>query len=250
MTRKIIIMLLTFTLILSNLCVVFASENSPFFVDGDNDEPSKNVVDLSNYRNNNRLQSYNSNLKTLSEKDLQIIAPLSNKTLPKRAGRINLTLFTQETNYYCGPATVKQTIHFINGSSENQSTIASDIGTTSDGSALEPMVNYINDRKSYGLDYTIYQNPSMEQIQNIVNYCVEKNLPAICRLRFEKGGNWAYRTNGHYLNANGYIEYGEEILLTDPNIKRVNSSSTGSYYVTINELYKATQNHPQKQMAV
>ena len=47
-----------------------------------------------------------------------------------------------------------------------------------------------------------------------------------------------------------WIKVYNNIEKFNPNIKRVNSSSTGSYYVTINELYKATQNHPQKQMAV
>jgi len=52
------------------------------------------------------------------------------------------------------------------------------------------------------------------------------------------------------MNANGYKDYGEYIYVTDPNIKRVDPSSNGSYYVHVNSLYYATHNHFAQEMAV
>lgn len=55
-----------------------------------------------------------------------------------------MSVCTQENGYYCGPATVQQTLKRINGSAPSQSTIASGIGTTTAGSNLASMVSYIN----------------------------------------------------------------------------------------------------------
>lgn len=51
------------------------------------------------------------------------------------------------------------------------------------------------------------------------------------------------------MNANGCDNYGNKIYVTDPNIQRVDKNASGSYYVTIDELYNATVNHFAQQMA-
>lgn len=110
------------------------------------------------------------------------------------------------------------------------------------------MVNYINDHKS-GERYVIIDNPTKSRILGMVEYGVDYGQPVIGRLKFSKGGSWDYSTNGHFLNANGYTTDGEEIVLTDPNIKRVNPSAGGNYWVTLDELYQATDDHFADEMA-
>ncbi|MCQ4935561.1 MULTISPECIES: C39 family peptidase [Anaerotignum] len=164
-------------------------------------------------------------------------------------GALGVKVFTQEEEYYCGPATVKQTLHYINGYSSSQKSIANAIGTTPAGSNLEPMVEYINDNKDYGSTYVIISQPSKSKILRMVEYAVDHETPVVCRLRFKRTGSWEYKTNGHFLNANGFNSYGDEILLTDPNIKNVRPSAGGSYWVTLNELYNATNDHFAQEMA-
>ena len=71
--------------------------------------------------------------------------------------------YKQENGYYCGPATCKQTIKYINGSAKSQSAIAKSIGTTSAGSALPNMKNYVN--KTTGKGYAIVTNPSKAKVK-------------------------------------------------------------------------------------
>ncbi|WP_312044741.1 C39 family peptidase [Anaerotignum sp.] len=164
-------------------------------------------------------------------------------------GALGVKVFTQENGHFCGPATVKQTLHYINGYSSSQDSIARAIGTTDDGSDLEPMVDYINDHKDYGSTYVIISQPSKSKILRMVEYAVDHGTPVVCRLKFKKTGSWEYKTNGHFLNANGYNSYGDEILLTDPYIKRVKPSAGGSYWVSLSDLYRATNDHFAQEMA-
>ena len=61
--------------------------------------------------------------------------------------------------------------------------------------------------------------------------------------------DWRYSTNGHYMNANGYTNYGQRICVTDPYIKWIDASEPGSYWVTSRELYDATHSHFAQEMA-
>ena len=51
------------------------------------------------------------------------------------------------------------------------------------------------------------------------------------------------------MNATGYDNYGNLIYVTDPNIQNVIKNHSGSYWVSIAELYNATTNHFAQQMA-
>lgn len=83
----------------------------------------------------------------------------------------------------------------------------------------------------------------------MVNSGITWKHPDICRLKFEADGkNWRYDTDGHFMNANGYDNYGNRIYVTDPNIQRVQKDYIESYYVILNALYNATTNHFAQQM--
>lgn len=164
------------------------------------------------------------------------------------SGQIDLWASKQTESYYWGPIPVKQTLQCINGSSSTQSYYAEKIGTTTAGSDLAPMVNYINTQIG-NKRYIIMENPNVAAWQNYVNYAVANRMPNICRLRFTANGWWEYSTKVHYLNTGGWTDYGAYIYLTDPNIKNVIPGHSGRYYTHVNELYFATQNHPRKQIA-
>lgn len=213
---------------------VLADAYDPYFVNGDNGNlsVSKDVVVVDG---RNLLET-----------------GISTAALSQKSRTLNVPVCKQENGYYCGPATVKQTLTCINNTAPSQSVIASAIGTTSAGSDLSSMVKYINNNIPIDEEkeaYIIVQNPSRSNIQGMVNHGITWKQPVICRLCFEKGGSWIYTTAGHFMNANGYDNYGNLIYVTDPNVQRVNSNLSGSYYVTIDELYNATANHFAQQMA-
>jgi len=228
----------------------FEVKRSSLFINGDSGELSdsalsdedifKMIETLDSARARNNIDSHIlGKLKAVSE--------ASKSMLTKKNQVLGVKLFTQDTSYYCGPATVKQTLHYINGSSPSQSTIASGIGTTTAGSALQPMVNYINSR--INSRYVIVSKPSKNRILQMVEYGVDNYMPVICRLKFSRGGSWKYTTGGHFLNAHGYNSYGDEIVLTDPYIQWIDSSAGGSYWVSLTELHTATQSHFAQEMA-
>jgi len=158
------------------------------------------------------------------------------------SGSLSVPYYKQEKSYWCGPATTKQTIQLIKGSSSSQTSIASAIGTTSAGSVLSSMVKYVNANQSKH-KYLVINSPSESLIQSIAEYGVRNKAPAMGRLKIAKGGNWTYNSAGHYMNMSGYRNYGKEIRVTDPYIGWVNASSGGSYYVTSKEFHTATKNH-------
>lgn len=164
------------------------------------------------------------------------------------SGYISVPYFKQEKNYWCGPATTKQTLQYISGSSSSQAVIAKAIGTTTDGSNLSDMVSYLNNNQS-NKNYVIVTDPSEDLIQGIAKVIVDDQAPAIGRLAFKKGGNWEYSTRGHYLNITGYSNGGSSIRVTDPYIGWISPSSSGSYYVTSNEVYIATKDHFARQIS-
>ena len=164
------------------------------------------------------------------------------------SGTIAVPYYKQENSYYCGPATTRQTVSFIKGSASSQSVIASAIGTTTAGSDLTPMKNYLNSVQSRNA-YVITTSPSESYIQFIAEYGVTESAPPMARLKIVKGGNWLYPSAGHFMNVSGYKSYGSSIRVTDPYIGWVVAGHVGSYYVTSAELYTATATHFAHQMS-
>ena len=255
--KKIISVLLTLSLCLSTSMVALADTNAnyngPLFINGDSGQLSENAIDISDLAKAKQKIIKNKSFSSLEKQTVldklsifETGSPM--KVLPNASGSITVSVCTQETSYYCGPATVQQTLKYINGSAASQTSIANSIGTTTAGSALSPMVTYTNNNQSRNT-YIIIYDPNVQQIQNMVSYAVSYRAPVMCRLKFTQGGNWPYSTNGHFMNANGYHTYGDYILVTDPNIKNVNPSASGSYYVHVNELYYATHNHFAQEMS-
>lgn len=161
---------------------------------------------------------------------------------PIYAATLSVPYFKQEQRYYCGPATTKQSMHYLIKSSPSQASIASDLGTTTDGTDGLQIVKYLNNNTSY--HYIVSSGSDKESMRmNIFYAMTETKAPPVLRLKFSQGGSWRYSTNGHFMNASGINDGGSRIRVTDPFIGWIDPSSTGSYYVTMDELHLATTNH-------
>lgn len=165
---------------------------------------------------------------------------------------LDVTVYKQEEKYYCGPATTKQTMKFLTGSADSQSTIAKALGTTTEGTDGLRIVSYLNSKQSK-VRYTVQTNPSVDQLKSwqqsgfnriYMGGNMYTNLkPHIARVKLAQGQDWAYSTNGHFFNVTGYSANQAKTRISDPNIQRVQPSSTGHYLVTYTALYNATKNH-------
>lgn len=213
------------TVATTNTTTLSDAENTdPWYIDGDNDEPSPGAI----------------NLEEID--DITKLFPFTRAGVPDYCV-MSVPVCKQATSYYCGPATVQQLIRLFGKDYDTtQDDIAKSIGTTSAGSSLKPMVDYIRD-SGYAV-YRILSKPSLDDLQRLIGTNISGlYTPPIGRIRFDKGGNWSYSTNGHFLNVSGY-DYTDKnnckVRLTDPNIQRVIPSSNGEYWVTLEEFYQAT----------
>ncbi len=161
---------------------------------------------------------------------------------------LTVPYFKQDNEYYCGPATAKQTITYFNGTAESQSEIWPQIkyidpnnedSQATDGDKLRIYVNDKQDEHIYGL---VYPSDATDMATDIFND-LNSGAPMILWVKVTAGGNWKYNTvGGHFLNASGINTGGTLVQVTDPYIEYANlpNYSTGKYWVTIEEAYSAT----------
>lgn len=163
--------------------------------------------------------------------------------------------FRQDEDWFCGPATTKQTIHFLTGSSEDQGSIAEDLGTTLGGTIGANIVTYLNARQN--AVYYVTATPASDQAMQDRLYDGLSNYHSvpILRLRMTVAQGWPYGvTTGHFLNVSGFYSgtwsnVGAcQYEVTDPYIEyKVPAETDGKYRVTSTAAYAATMNHPQQE---
>lgn len=155
--------------------------------------------------------------------------------------------FKQETEYWCGPATVQQIVYHATMGiyAPTQAEVAADIGTTKSGSSSTRMAKWLAD---HGIQYTSVPVKNMT-VEDLVDY-VFRDIATYERPTFgavaipddavskadghEPG--WLFPTNGHFLNISQvfYIESNLSkslFYLSDPYIEWVDEDKTG-YFVT------------------
>ena len=246
--RKLIGILLLCAVVWGVAGVAYAADSTDevgetSYVDGDADNPSESAIDFSQ----------------LSE--TQKPFNRARRDQFPASHLIDVPLCTQETRYYCGPATVQQVMKLNMGTTftATQDEIADDIGTTSAGSDLDPMVEYISNKTDIGYrGYTIAYMPSIDDMQYMIGSTTFFFHGApIARIVFDREGSWPYSSGGHFLNVSGY-DYGNmsnpesssnEVRLTDPFIKWIDPTSNGTYWVELNELHTATMDSYSKEFA-
>ncbi|MCL2089356.1 MAG: hypothetical protein FWH14_07730 [Oscillospiraceae bacterium] len=152
----------------------------------------------------------------------------------------NIPHFVQENNWYCGPATTKQSIHYLNSSSASQQSIAAAIGTTqSSGSSLVNMMNYLNAR--IAIPFLMTSPTDKAHMEHLINFGVGiSDMPVIIGVRMNSGQGWPYTTtSGHFMNVAGQrnpssIQY----YVVDSEVtRRVSTYPTGKYWMGSSSVY-------------
>ncbi|MDE6017127.1 MAG: C39 family peptidase [Acetatifactor sp.] len=151
--------------------------------------------------------------------------------------KISVTQFPQQNGYYCGPATVKQVVHWINGSSNSQDWYAEKLGTTKDGTNMTCIPDVLNDC----IDEQFYVYSSMgtqTEWMDKIRSSVYNDRPAILdinTIELCKEEKFPYPTKGHFVNVSGYSS--TQVMITDPNDAR------GNVWYDIDVLYSANSAH-------
>ena len=158
--------------------------------------------------------------------------------------------FRQERDDYCGPATAKQTIHYLTDGviSPTQNALAGYIGWTDEyGSSTAKIQEWLEEQ---GFMYYRVDVNTLT-MRDVVNY-VATDLDAYDNPCFgavavteeEKiDGVWPYDTEGHILNISGIYQYEpdytrSELVFTDPFITWADTTNTtGKHIVSLRNYF-------------
>lgn len=163
---------------------------------------------------------------------------------------IPVPYFKQENSYFCGPATTKQSIHYINGISPSQYVIANALGTTTNGTDGADIVTYMNTNQQYVYYVDITPASEADMASRIYRGMSYYGSAPILRLKMTTGQGWSYNSPGHFMNASGIYsaEHSTTGVLqyevTDPYIRYVDQSVfNGKYRINSIAVYNSTINH-------
>lgn len=171
---------------------------------------------LSSFATNISDQGVNNFVLELTEEEIEESLLLREKVLrgsnsknlmnsPDYYNRVlNVPVFQQPNDYYCGPATTKQVAHFINGQSQDMVTIATSLGTSPGyGTVIGNIRTYLNSntRHSYQIEWDTRNYSTWE---NQIKFGMDNNKPAVLLISPSTSRGWAYSTSsGHYVNTSG-----------------------------------------------
>ncbi len=165
---------------------------------------------------------------------------------------IAVTGYKQETSYWCGPATVKQVLGAINGSSESQTYYAGKLGTTKDGTDFSLVDDILNNHQS-AVSY-IYQSLSSTEYEtwkSIMILSIDWGNPAVLDLRITPQNMPLYTSSveGHILNTSGYNlldSKNKRLRLTDPYDQGGRGVTIGNIWHPFDGVWAANQAHFRK----
>ncbi|WP_050638372.1 C39 family peptidase [Candidatus Stoquefichus sp. SB1] len=154
---------------------------------------------------------------------------------------MDVPVFQQKNNYYCGPATVKQVLHYRNKSSKTQEYYAGELGTTQSGTDMTKIKALLN--RLQNAPY-IYANigTSSEWLTKI-KYSCSTTIPAVLDINTNSVSAFPYRSSGHFVNISGLntLDGHCKVRITDPY-----GPGLGNRWYYSSDLYKANYNHSRK----
>lgn len=166
--------------------------------------------------------------------------------LNKRSSQgINISLTMEHVNqkedYYCGPATVKQTLCYF-GVRLTQDQCAAQLKTTTDGTIMANIPGVINANVSLATGYSMRSIGTKSNYTNEIYTALSRNRPVIIDIRASESDGWAFKTEGHFLNIAGLRSDAtkNEMMAVDPKL-----TETSRWYST-DIVYKVNNQNPNK----
>lgn len=151
---------------------------------------------------------------------------------------LDVPWYSQTAKNYCGPASTKQTVQYINGSSDSQATIAEELETNASGTETNNIKNYLVSKTGYAYE-VLWWWADANAFSDMVISDTDDDKPIIGHVIIPTKGDWLYTTTGHYLNYNGYSSSGEYFSVTDPYADRYGDAD-GKYSISNDEAERVT----------
>ena len=119
--------------------------------------------------------------------------------------KLDIPVYEQQKNYYCGPANIKMVVQYLEGSSDNQSVYANYMGTDSyqETNAYD-MYRALNHYTSKSWVETWHYDLTTSSFANLVKSNIDSNKPLI--LNTVTTPLYVYNGVGlsHYITVSGY----------------------------------------------
>lgn len=125
------------------------------------------------------------------------------------------TVYSQITNYNCGPASVQSALDYL-GVARDQSDIAKGCRTTTNGSYLADMITYINGQQTRNRYVGKYKESSSEMSRLLYSGVATSKAAPVIGLTFSTSDGWLYSTNGHFMSVYGAKSDKSAFALGDP----------------------------------
>lgn len=183
--------------------------------------------------------------KKLNEEKLEAMeAWLSSRISGPTYMDLSVPICKQINGYYCGPATVQQTIKFYKGSAPEQTTLAAQLGTTTAGTDMTKISGVLNANLGYN-QYSMITIGTESDWTNKITYALSINKPVVIDIKASPALGWLYRTEGHFLNVSGYNRgvSPSQVKVTDPN-----ANCLGEYWYPASTVYAVNNAHFRRAM--
>lgn len=138
----------------------------------------------------------------------------------KKINILDIEVYYQETDYYCGPAVAQMLIKYVTNRLIPQNTLARDMGTTKEhGTDFSSMIYDINQYRGL-IDYYVIRNTNERDFFSSLKKTIDDNHPVVILINYTGDLDDKYPSNGgHYLLGRGYHDFGKNdkmVYFIDP----------------------------------
>lgn len=145
--------------------------------------------------------------------------------------------YGQELGYSCGPACVKMALRNITGTAYSESSIRTGCNTTTAGTYLADMVEYINDMQSHNRYLARYQQTKANMQSNLYSGIVTWDAPPIVGVKETTSTGWRYNLAGHFVTVYAVNSDKTAFLISDPWSGYIGDSANRDLNISVNNLY-------------
>lgn len=158
---------------------------------------------------------------------------------------LDVSPFRQENSYYCGPATVKTVVDYINGRSESQSYYARRLGTDDKGTYIIDIARVLQEETPY--EFSAKRSSSFSDWIRDVQFSLSRNVPLVIDIVARPSDNFKYTTGGHFLAVSGVDARYPDFRVK---ISDVHYRFCGQFWHDAELIYNLCRNHADENLVV
>lgn len=145
--------------------------------------------------------------------------------------------YGQEENYSCGAACVKMALRNITGIAYSESVIRTGCSTTTSGTYLADMVEYINTMQDHNPYIARYQKTKATMKSNLYSGIVSWDSPPIIGVKESTSSGWNYNLSAHFVIVYAVRSDKSAFLISDPWSGYIGDSANRDLNISVDNLY-------------